>query len=195
MGTIDNWELGELGTVPIFHIFPPYFPKEYRVAGVRLCALAEGSAQPRSVGACRLFRTPLIFLAKANSLGVRDRVEYVASPSREELVRLYQEASVFALPSDEEGLGMVILEATSCAVPVVSTRSGGPDGIITDGEDGFLVPLDDAAAMAGRLQSLLENPSLNIAMGSKARATIEARHDERVAGAVFVEMWNRLTGQ
>ena len=128
-------------------------------------------------------------------LGVRDRVEYVASPSREELVRLYQEASVFALPSDEEGLGMVILEATSCAVPVVSTRSGGPDGIITDGEDGFLVPLDDAAAMAGRLQSLLENPSLNIAMGSKARATIEARHDERVAGAVFVEMWDRLAGQ
>ena len=56
---------------------------------------------------------PLIFLAKANSLGVRDRVEYVASPSREELVRLYQEASVFALPSDEEGLGMVILEAMS----------------------------------------------------------------------------------
>ena len=137
---------------------------------------------------------PLIFLAKANSLGVRDRVEYVASPSRGELVRLYQEASVFALPSDEEGLGMVILEAMSCAVPVVSTRSGGPDGIITNGEDGFLVPLDDAAAMAGRLQTLLENQSLNIAMGNKARATIEARFDERVAGAVFVDMWDRLSG-
>ena len=138
---------------------------------------------------------PLIFLAKANSLGVRDRVQYVASPSREELIRLYQEASVFALPSDEEGLGMVILEAMSCAVPVVSTRSGGPDGIITNGEDGFLVPLDDAAAMAGRLQTLLENPSFNITMGRKARATIEARYDERVAGAVFVDMWGRLTGR
>ena len=111
----------------------------------------------------------------ADSFGVRDRVQYVASPSRQELIGLYQAASVFALPSDEEGLGMVILEAMACAVPVVSTRSGGPDGIITDGEDGFLVPLDDAAAMAGRLQTLLENPSLNIAMGRKARATIEAR--------------------
>ena len=148
---------------------------------VRL-VLAGSSAPPGS------------FWAKANSLGVRDRVEYVASPSREELVRLYQEASVFALPSDEEGLGMVILEAMSCAVPAVSTRSGGPDGIITDGEDGFLVPLDDAAAMAGRLQTLLENQSLNIAMGNKARATIEARFDERVAGAVFVDMWDRLSG-
>ena len=146
---------------------------------VRL-VLAGSSAPPDS------------FWAKADSLGVRDRVEYVASPSREELVRLYQDASVFALPSDEEGLGMVILEAMSCAVPVVPTRSGGPDGIITDGEDGFLVPLDDAAAMAGRLQTLLENPSLNITMGRKARATIEARYDERVAGAVFVDMWDRL---
>jgi len=146
---------------------------------VRL-VLAGSSAPPDS------------FWAKADSLGVRDRVEYVASPSREELVRLYQKASVFALPSDEEGLGMVILESMACAVPVVSTRSGGPDGIISDGEDGFLVPLDDAAAMAGRLQTLLENPSLNIAMGNMARKTIEARYDERVAGAVFVEMWDEL---
>ena len=88
---------------------------------------------------------------------------------------------------------MVILEAMSCAVPVVSTRSGGPDGIITDGEDGFRVPLDDAAAMAGRLQALLDNPSLNTAMGNKARATIEARYDEKIAGKVFVDMWDRLT--
>lgn len=153
-------------------------PKEVR-SHVRL-VLAGSSAPPDS------------FWAKADSLGVHDRVEHVASPSREELVRLYQEASVFALPSDEEGLGMVILEAMSCAVPVVSTRSDGPDGIITDEEDGFLVPLDDAAAMAARLQTLLENPSFNIAMGNKARATIEARYDERVAGEVFVEMWDRL---
>ena len=191
-------ELGTAGTGDSPHISPhisSIFPE--RISGRwcppmrscrRKCAATFGRCLPA-------LPHPLIFLAKANSLGVRDRVEYVASPSREELVRLYQEASVFALPSDEEGLGMVILEATSCAVPVVSTRSGGPDGIITDGEDGFLLPLDDAAAMAGRLQSLLENPSLNIAMGSKARATIEARHDERVAGAVFVEMWDRLTGQ
>ena len=149
---------------------------------VRL-VLAGSSAPPDS------------FWTKADSLGVRDRVQYVASPSRQELIRLYQEASVFALPSDEEGLGMVILEAMACAVPVVSTRSGGPDGIITNGEDGFLVPLDDATTMASRLQTLLENPSLNIAMGRKARATIEARYDERVAGAVFVDMWDRLTGQ
>jgi glycosyltransferase involved in cell wall biosynthesis len=138
---------------------------------------------------------PDSFWITAEALGVRDRVSYVASPSRKELIRLYQEASVFALPSDEEGLGMVILEAMACAVPVVSTRSGGPDGIITDTKDGFLVPLDDAAAMAKYLQSLLENPSFNTEIGLNARSTIESRYDERVAGAVFVDVWDRLIRQ
>jgi glycosyltransferase involved in cell wall biosynthesis len=137
---------------------------------------------------------PDSFWTWAKALQVSDRVSYVARPSQEELVRLYQEASVFVLPSDEEGLGVVVLEAMACAAPVVSTRSGGPDGILTDGEDGFLVPLDDPATMAARLQILLENPSLNILMGKKGRATVKARYDEQLAGAVFVDMWDRLTG-
>lgn len=132
------------------------------------------------------------FWQHADDLGVRENVSYVPRPSRDELVRLYQLASVFALPSDEEGLGVVILEAMACGLPVVSTRSGGPDGIITNGQDGFLVPLNDAEAMADRLSTLLENPELNIEMGRKARKTIEARYDEKIAGAVFVEMWDRL---
>lgn len=135
---------------------------------------------------------PAVFWQRADQLGLRDRVSYIPRPTRDELVRLYQGASVVALPSDEEGLGVVILEAMACAVPVVSTRSGGPDGIIMDGEDGFLVPLDDAAAMAGRLKILLENLSMNIEMGRRARKTIESRYDERVAGALFVEIWDRL---
>jgi glycosyltransferase involved in cell wall biosynthesis len=135
---------------------------------------------------------PDSFWAMADFFDVRDRVQYIASPSREELIRLYQEASIFALPSDEEGLGMVILEAMSCAVPVVATRCGGPEGIIRDGEDGFLVPLDDAKAMAGRLKILLEKDAINIEMGHKARKTVESRFDEKIAGAVFVDMWDRL---
>ncbi len=135
---------------------------------------------------------PLGFWIRAEELGLRDRVEYVARPSRDALISLYQRANAFALPSDEEGLGMVVLESMACGVPVVSTRSGGPDGVITDGEDGFLVPLDDAQAMASRLGQLLEDPDLNLAMGRKARKTIEARYAERVAGQAFVEVWDRL---
>jgi glycosyltransferase involved in cell wall biosynthesis len=108
------------------------------------------------------------------------------------LAGLYQRASVFALPSDEEGLGVVLLEAMACGVPVVSTRSGGPDGIITDGKDGYLVALDDAAEMAARLARLLQDPGLNRSIGKAARRTIEARYAEKVADAAFLEVWDRL---
>ena len=153
-------------------------PPELR-ANVRL--VLAGSSGP-----------PPAFWQKAEALGLRERVSWVARPDRSALVSLYQRATVFALPSDEEGFGMVLLEAMSCGVPVVSTRSGGPDGIITDGADGYLVPLDDAAMLSARLKQLLMQPELNIEMGRIARNTIEARFDERVAGEFFVEMWSRM---
>src|SRR5438045_8382515 len=94
------------------------------------------------------------FWLRAQALGLRDSVEFVASPGLEELVRLYQRAAVFALPSDDEGLGSVILGAMACGVPVVATRCGGPEGIITDATDGFLVPRGDAVPLAARLRAL-----------------------------------------
>lgn len=135
---------------------------------------------------------PAAFWKRAVGLGLRDRISYVGRPDQEMLVRLYQGASAFALPSDEEGLGVVVLEAMACGVPVVSTRSGGPDGIITDCDDGYLVPLDDAASMAWRLAALLQDPEANVAMGLKARQTIERHYDERVAGEAFIDMWDRM---
>lgn len=135
---------------------------------------------------------PESFWQRAMSLALRDRITYVESPQRSVLVRLYQRASVLVLPSDEEGLGIVLLEAMACGVPVVSTRSGGPDGIVTEGEDGFLVSLDDAEGMASRLRQLLESSDLNLAMGYRARRKIEARYAENVAGQAFVEVWERL---
>lgn len=135
---------------------------------------------------------PATFWQRAEAMGVRTRIEFADRPSADTLLKLYQHASAFALPSDEEGFGMVVIEAMACGVPVVATRCGGPDGIITDGKDGYLVPRGDAAAMSGRLATLLQNPAQNEAVGRAARATIERRYDERIAGAIFVDMWDRL---
>lgn len=138
---------------------------------------------------------PAAFWTRAAVLGLRERVSYVASPDQVALVALYQHASVFALPSDEEGFGMVVIEAMACGVPVVATRCGGPDGIIADGIDGFLVPRDDAAAMAERMEKLLTDAELNRAMGQRARTTVEQRYEQGVAGAAFLEVWDTLLSQ
>lgn len=133
-----------------------------------------------------------LFWRRAEELGVLDRVSTVIKPGQEELVSLYQRASVFVLPSDEEGLGMVLLEAMACGIPVVSTRSGGPDGIIEDARDGYLVPLNDAESMAARMSLLLTDEALNSEMGRCARATIEKRYAGSVAGLAFLDMWDRM---
>jgi glycosyltransferase involved in cell wall biosynthesis len=158
-------------------------------AYVRLPAPVQGRTRLVLAGSSG---PPAAFWARAEALQLRDRIEYVAGPTREALVRLYQGASVFALPSDEEGLGMALLEAMACGVPAVSTRSGGPDGVITDGKDGFLVPLDDAVQLADRLDRLLQNTELNAAMGREARRTIVAQYAELVAGEAFINVWDRL---
>lgn len=137
-------------------------------------------------------RPPADYWALVERLGLQNRVRHIHRPETEDLIKLYQHATAFALSSDEEGLGVVILEAMACAVPVVATRCGGPDGIIDDGKDGFLVPLDDAALMAERLALLCRDNVLNEKMGRAARATIDARYADDVAGLAFVDVWERL---
>jgi glycosyltransferase involved in cell wall biosynthesis len=114
-------------------------------------------------------------------------VRLVESPDDEALLGLYQGALCLALPSDEEGFGLVVAEAMACGVPSVATRCGGPEGFVTDGEDGLLVPVGDAEAMAGALRSLAMDPQRARALGAKARQTIEARHSTTVAAQPFLE--------
>jgi D-inositol-3-phosphate glycosyltransferase len=137
-------------------------------------------------------RPPPDYWACVETMGLQDRVSHIHMPKTEELVQLYQKAAVFALASDEEGLGIVVLEAMACGLPVVATRCGGPDGIISDCKDGFLVPLDDAPAMAERLAALCADANLNRNIGQRARHTIEERYAEEVVGQAFVEVWERL---
>jgi glycosyltransferase involved in cell wall biosynthesis len=135
---------------------------------------------------------PITFWQRVEALGLRSRFEFIDGPSHQVLVDLYQRAGMFVLPSDEEGLGVVLLEAMACGVPAVSTRSGGPDGILADGVDGYLVPLADARALAARIEQLYLDEELNRAMGRRARLTIERRYSVETAGQAFLEVWDRL---
>ena len=135
---------------------------------------------------------PTNFWKNVKKLELQDKVTFIKNPTQRKLVQLYQSASVFALTSAEEGLGMVLLEAMSCGVPVVSTACGGPNSIISDGEDGFLVPLNDARSLSSQLGLLLEDVQLNLVMGENARATIESRFEEEVAGKEFLDTWVKL---
>lgn len=79
-------------------------------------------------------------------------------------------ASAFALSSIMEGFAVVLVEAMECGVPVVSYQCPcGPKDIITDGKDGFLVPVGDEKMMAERICTLIENEELRRIMGKAAK--------------------------
>jgi len=94
---------------------------------------------------------------------VADAVTFAGYQSRESLIKLYQGAELFVLPSSQEGLGISMLEALACGLPVVSTRCGGPESVIVDGLTGRLTPNGDEIALADAILDLLDHPDqLNV---------------------------------
>jgi len=71
--------------------------------------------------------------------------------SREKLRTLYQQADVFVFPTNFEGFGMVVAEALSCGLPVVTTKGRGGDGLVDDAS-GRTIPADDLDAMVETLR-------------------------------------------
>lgn len=125
----------------------------------------------------------------AQELGVGSRIQVHADVSQSELIRLYQGARMSVLSSDEEGLGMVILEAMSCGIPVVSTRCGGPAEIISDRKTGLLCASKDPRALAAAMAEILENRSLSESLGRAAREVVLREHSRKPTGEKFLNVY------
>jgi glycosyltransferase involved in cell wall biosynthesis len=108
-------------------------------------------------------------VALAAHLGLAEAVEFRGNVPRAEVVRLCQSAALFTLPSLQEGLGISALEAIACGVPVVATRCGGPEGLVIEGQTGWLVPNNDEAAFAEAVLQALADPERLRAMRETCR--------------------------
>jgi glycosyltransferase involved in cell wall biosynthesis len=128
----------------------------------------------------------------ASRLNVAGHVETRRDVSPEELAELYRGACMFVLSSDEEGLGLVILEAMASGLPVVSTRCGGPEGVVVEGVTGYLTPVGDAHALAAKMRELLDDAALRRSMGEKARRIAEEKFSLETAGVAIIEKYDGL---
>ncbi len=126
--------------------------------------------------------------------GLADWIDVYVNISHDEICRLYREASLFVLSSDEEGLGIVALEAMASGLPVISTNCGGPATAITPGETGLLTPVGDAPALATAMHTLLLNVAARQRMGQAGRQRAEARFSLEAAGQVFLDAYAELLG-
>ncbi len=101
-------------------------------------------------------------------------------------------ASIYALSSRFEGFGMVIIEAMSVGLPVVSFDCPrGPSDIITPGSDGLLVPAEDVDALAEGLATLIRDPELRRSMSVTARRTAQNYSMDEL-GALWKELLRTL---
>jgi glycosyltransferase involved in cell wall biosynthesis len=99
-----------------------------------------------------------------------------------DIPRLTAAADVAVLTSVKEGLPRALMEAAAVGVPAVATDVKGSREVVQHGETGFLVPLNDHAALAATLDALLAAPALRHAMGTRAAHHARVHFDEdRVA--------------
>ena len=107
------------------------------------------------------------------SKGVLDRlpqegVEYLGTLPQHQLPAIMSSSHVLVLPSIEDGFGMVIGQAMACGCPVIGSTNTGAEDILTEGVDGFIVPIRDPEAIAVRLQQLAEDSNLRDTMSEAA---------------------------
>ena len=103
----------------------------------------------------RLQESELMRLAESLNLG--DRVSFTGHQPPQAVARLMAESAVVVLPSRAESFGAVLVEALAAGTPIVATRCGGPEDIVTP-ELGHLVPANDPSALADALNDVLSSP-------------------------------------
>jgi glycosyltransferase involved in cell wall biosynthesis len=95
------------------------------------------------------------FQAEARRLGLEEWIAWLGFLPRDEARREYQRCDCFILPSKHESFGIVLVEAGAFGKPVIATRAGGPEAIVTP-ENGVLVDVGQPAALAGAMLAMIE---------------------------------------
>ena len=100
-----------------------------------------------------------------------------------------------SVEGDQEGQGLVLQEAQASGLPVLATRHGAlPEGML-DGRSGFLVPEKDVAAMAGKLEYLVEHPGLWPELGRCGREFVAQRYDIRNLNRQLADIYTGAINQ
>jgi len=143
-----------------------------RIPGVRVRIVGQGSQWKDVV---RLHAT----------LGLGETVTLLGDVSRERLAEEYVSADLFCLPSVQESLGIVFLEAMAAGLPVVACRAAAIPEVVEGGVTGLLAPPRDPAGLAAALEALAADPGRARAMGEAGRRAVAAYTPERVAAQLL----------
>jgi glycosyltransferase involved in cell wall biosynthesis len=125
----------------------------------------------------------------ARQLGVAARTRFFGH--RDDVPALLGDSDIFVLPSRSEACPSGLIEAMASGLPVVATAVGGNVELVRHGENGLLVPPDDAPAIASAIHDLIESPDRAAALGRAARASAVGRFSFERMVAAFENLYLR----
>lgn len=128
----------------------------------------------------------------ADELGIGSNVEFHGWIGADQRANEFARASIFTLPSYDEGLPMAMLEAMAAGKAIVVTPVGGIPEVVKDRENGLLVPPGDAHALAQALREILEDSSLGKMLAENAVRTVEARFSPPVVLGQLARIYEDL---
>lgn len=111
-----------------------------------------------------------------NNYGVTDKIEFLPRQERDKLIEHFAWADVVVVPSLNENLPYVVIEAMSQARPVIASDCGGIPEIIVDGKTGFLFPTADISGLTATLLHLWEHPELAKVVGTSAQEKVRNKY-------------------
>ncbi len=133
----------------------------------------------------------------ADALGLADRIEWKGALAQEEVLEHYRQSDIFALAcritadGDRDGLPNVIVEASSQNLVCVSTNISGVPELLSDGDNGILVPSEDPEALAAALTQLANDPQLRHRMGNAAEHRVRYHFDYHASIRQLTELFER----
>ncbi|BDC53125.1 glycosyl transferase family 1 [Bryobacterales bacterium F-183] len=127
----------------------------------------------------------------AKALGIDSQVRLLGV--RRDIPNVMQAADAFVLSSDTEGLPMVLLQASSSALPIVATNVGGNAEVVIDGQTGFLTPRGKVEPLANAMAGVrAATPEDRAAMGAAGREHTVSKYDMKAVAGRWEELYSRL---
>jgi glycogen(starch) synthase len=130
---------------------------------------------------------------QTNELGLAQSVEFLGTVSPEKVPQLINESTLVLIPSRLEGFSLVALEAAWMGRPVVAARIGGLPEVVAHEETGLLTEVDDCAAFARAIMSLLQQPEIARQMGRAARRRAQELFSWDRHVDAYDELYRKLT--
>lgn len=135
-------------------------------------------------------KTPASIIYQVHQCGLTDHVRIINGTSHTEVLKAIEWHDVLLLPSVEEGIANVVLEAMAVGTPVITTDVGGMKEVITHGHTGYIVKARDAQGIADALSVFSKlDKNQRFAIATNAKEAIQKKHDKKMFTTLFAQFY------